>query len=319
MDAAAPGRDRPTGREVRDLIAGGLRQRFRLPVGRTMIAVAVLAALVLGAFGAAAGSALGWATASAPPTDADLGAVTTVAAGEPTRWDVQRDAEVFGLRPRAIVPMAVPPGWTADAARQRLAADGWRVGPLRTVVTTVHYDDGTTLPADDVSFVARRNGTELLVTGVMERRYSPHGMVMAQPTEPRPVLPLTLAGLVAGLLAGWLLTARVGYRVRRLSPWLQMPPIIAATVAILALGLSGLMAYRAVGAMLVDGPESFGSFPPFAAYHYDDPVDPLPLTGFGALAVLLVLAYALPKKTGKRALGGEPGSPGEPEGLPYAA
>ena len=301
MDAVAPGRDRPTGREVRNLLAGGLRQRFRLPVGRSMIAVAVLSALVVGAFGGAVGSALGWATAPAPPTDADLGMVATVAVGQPTGHDIQRDTQVFGLRPRAFMGLVVPAGWTADAARQRLAADGWRVGPIQTRVTTVHYDDGTTLPADNVMFVAERNGTEILVSGVMERRYSPHAMVMAHGTEPWPVLPLTLAGLIAGLLAGWLLAARVGYRVRRLSPWMQMPPLIAASVAGLALGLSGLLTFRAVGEMVVKAigpkptsPDRFESGTAFAVYHVDSPLDPILLTGLGTLVLLLLLTYAMP-------------------------
>ena len=323
MDAAAPGRDRPTGREVRNLLAGGLRQWFRLPVGRTMVAVAVLSALVLGALGSAVGSALGWATAPAAPTDAALGTVAAAAVGGPARWDVQRDSQVFGLRTRALVSLAVPADWTVDAARSRLAAEGWRVGPIETRVTTVYYGDGTTLPADSLRFVAERDGTEILVSGTMERRYSPHGMVMAQATEPWPVLPLTLAGLIAGLLTGWLLAARVGYRVRRLSPGLQMPPVVAATVAAVALGISALVTYQAVGAMVVDAagtdtmsPDGFGSFPTFAVYHFDAPLDPVPITGLGALVLLLVLAYTLPEK---RALGGEPGSPGESEGLPYAA
>src|SRR4029453_12853227 len=89
MDAAAAsGRDRPTGREIRDLLAGGLGQRFRLPAGRPMIAVAVLSALVLAALGSAVGSALGWATAAAPPTDPALGTVATVAVGDTARWGV---------------------------------------------------------------------------------------------------------------------------------------------------------------------------------------------------------------------------------------
>jgi len=301
MDAATPGRDRPTGREIRNLLAGGLRQRFRLPVGRPMIAVAALSALVLGALGSAVGSALGWATAAAPPTDAALGTVATVAVGQPARWNVQRDNQIFGLQPRAIVSLAVPTDWTAEAARSRLAAQGWRVGPIETRVTTVSYDDGTTLPADDVMFVAERNGTEILVSGVMERRYSPHAMVMAHGTEPWPVLPLTLAGLIAGLLAGWLLAARVGYRVRRLSPWMQMPPLIAASVAGLALGLSGLLTFRAVGEMVVKAigpkptsPDRFESGTAFAVYHVDSPLDPILLTGLGTLVLLLLLTYAMP-------------------------
>ncbi|GIJ58269.1 hypothetical protein [Virgisporangium aurantiacum] len=305
MDAAGPGRDRPAGREVRNLLAGGLRQRFRLPVGRTMIAVAVLSALVVGALGSAAGSALGWATAPALPTDSTLGRVVGVALGQPAHQDIEGDGQLFGLRQRAMMGMVVPVGWSADEARARLAAEGWRVGPIQTRETTVHYaDDGTTLPADTLTFVAVRDGTEIMVTGVMERRYSPQVMVMVQQTEPWSVLPLTLAGLIAGLLAGWLLAARIGYRVRRLSAWRQMPPVTAATVAAAALGLSALTTFRAVGAMVTDAagtdplsPDRFGSFPAFSAYYFDSSVDPVALTGFGALALLLVLAYAVPAET----------------------
>ena len=282
-----------------------------------MIAVAVLSALVLGALGAAVGSALGWATAPALPRDAELGRIAGVAVDGTTRGDVQRHSQVFGLRPEAIVAAAAPADLSADAARSRLAADGWRVGPVTVTPGMGTKDTGETYRVEAHTFVATRDGIELLVFISPTPGWPPSAMVMVQQAEPWPALPLTLAGLVAGLLAGWLLAARLGYRVRRLSPWRQMPPVIAATVAMVALGLSGLLTYQAIGRMLLDAigadpmnPDRFRSFPPFAVYHYDTALDPLPLTGLGALVLLVVLAYAL---------GDEPGSPDEPEGLPYAA
>lgn len=324
MDAAGPSRERPTRREVRDLLAGGLRQHFRLPVGRLSVLVAVVSALALGALGAAAGSALGWAAGSALPDDAGVDSLVGVVAGEPTRWDATRNSQAFGLRPQALVALGAPAVPTADAARSRLAAEGWRVGPVVTTQTTVWTDGATTTRANDHTFVARKDGLQLMVS-VLDGGFAPDPVVvMVQGDEPWPVLPLTLAGLVCGLLAGWLLVARVGYRVRRLSPLQRVPHVAAAVVAVGMLGVPAPAVYRAVVEAVVAGPApvrpgQFGRMPVFAAHHVDSPLDPYTLTGLGALVLLVVLAYMVPPKpapdpaatatvTAPGSLGDQPGS-----------
>ncbi|GIJ74322.1 hypothetical protein [Virgisporangium ochraceum] len=304
MDAAGPSRDRPTRREVRDLMLGGLRQHFRLPVGRLAVFVAVVSALVLGALGAAAGSGLGWATGRALPDDAGVDTVVGVIAGEPARWNATRTSDAFGLRPQAVVALATPVGSTvpgAEAARSRLAAEGWRVGPVVTTQTAVWTDGGVTIRANDYAFVAERDGLQMMVS-VLEGGFAPGPVsVMMHSAEPRSVLPLTIAGLVAGLLAGWLLVARVGYRVRRLGALRRVPHLVAAVVAGCALGVPAPAVYRAAVEAVVAGPAparpgQFGRIPVFAVHHIDSPLDPYTLTGLGALVLLVALAYAVPPK-----------------------
>ncbi|MBM2620540.1 hypothetical protein JIG36_34070 [Actinoplanes sp. LDG1-06] len=60
LEMAGPGRSRPSAGESWHLVVSGVRQRFRLPSGRPFAVIAAgLVTLVLGLFGAAAGSRLG--------------------------------------------------------------------------------------------------------------------------------------------------------------------------------------------------------------------------------------------------------------------
>jgi hypothetical protein len=77
LEMSGPGQDRPSRADVKDLIRGGLRQRFRLPAGRPLtILAAVLCAVIGGALGAAAGSWAGTLTFAGLPDEAGL---TTIA------------------------------------------------------------------------------------------------------------------------------------------------------------------------------------------------------------------------------------------------
>jgi hypothetical protein len=118
-----------------------------------------------------------------------------------------------------------------------------------------------------------------------------------QGAEPWPALPLTLIGLVLGMLGGWLLTARIGYRVRRLSPWRQMPFVFAATIAIASLGLAvpevARILIEMLGSVAADplSQDGFRDWTVFGAYHYGSPLDPVVFAGLGALALLVVLTF----------------------------
>lgn len=306
MDAAGPGRDRPTRREVRDLVIGGLRQRFRLPVGRVMVLVAVVSALIFGALGSAAGSALGWVTAAPPPGTAALGDFAFVTVGQPVRWDAESEPSAFGLRSRTVAGTVLPWGWGVEEARSRLAADGWRVGPVERRPVAITKEDGSVVTATDVAYVAEKDGVEIMVSVVEEPGHESYGVVLAQGAEPWSVLPLTLAGLLGGLLAGWLLAARIGYRVRRLSPWGQVPYAIVAGVTAFALGVSAPATFYWVGQMIKSavspdpiGPGRFGQGAAFSVHAVDSPQEWLTVLGFGTLMLLVALAYAVPAKTAR--------------------
>jgi hypothetical protein len=133
MDTAGPGRQRPTAHEVRDLLTSGLRQRFRLPVGRLMLLGALLTAATAGALGVAAGSAAGWATARSQPTDSEFRELLTQTTGTAYRGARQTDDGMLGLQRRTFAADSLwLAHWTPEAATTRLTAAGWHVDPLET-------------------------------------------------------------------------------------------------------------------------------------------------------------------------------------------
>jgi hypothetical protein len=290
LDAAGPGRGRPTMTEVRDVVGGGLRQRFRLPVGRLMLLTAVLGALTVGGLGAAAGSAAGWATA-ATPTDAAVGDLLDRAAGEPLEHYATRQPGPLGLRSQIIVSGVGPTTGALDAVRGRLEAAGWQVEP-----TPVDPASGGR-PDHRTDLIAEGHGPVLLVWAA-DWGGQTSVSVVASPSTPPLVVPLTVAGALLGLLAGWLLAGRVGYRVRRSPPWQRMFVGGLAGGAILLLGRSTLGAwfagYRAAtsGAAEHTGIDRLPGPDAYATYFYDTAPDLAVLAGLG-FAVLAFMAVVV--------------------------
>jgi hypothetical protein len=207
--------------------------------------------------------------------------------------------------------MSVPPGWDVGPARSRLVKAGWKVGPVEKRGSTIFKDDGSTIDAVDLVFVARKGSTEIMVSVIeapgAEWHGFPFGMVMAQRAQPWSVLPLTLAGLLAGLVVGWLLVARIGYRVRQLSPLGRVPYVLVATFAGGALGVFAPAAYYTLGEMVVDAfgpdpvrPDRFGRGLTFATYTIHSPLDWLVIMGAGWLLLLIALLFFIPWKSANK-------------------
>jgi hypothetical protein len=93
----------------------------------------------------------------------------------------------------------------ADSARARLVADGWTAAP---VVVSGGGADGRYRRA---SFHAEKGGVRITV----DSYYSEDRQVGLGDSSLRPAtyLPLVLAGLLLGLLAGWLAAAALAYRI----------------------------------------------------------------------------------------------------------
>ncbi|MFI5913752.1 hypothetical protein [Dactylosporangium sp. NPDC051541] len=298
MDAAGPGKERPTAGEVRDLLLGGLRQRFRLPVGRLMMAAAVLTALTAGALGAAAGSAAGWATRPAPPTDAAVVEIVGLAAARPTRIDVSRQPEAYGLRYQimtGLVAANIP--WSAEQSAARLEAAGWRVHPPVTGTTEVTYLDpsgSTTLTPRTTDLFAERDGILIDVSAVGSRDGGDDLTLRVVPAEPAPVLPLTLLGAALGLVGGWLLAGRLGYRLRRAQLWQRAAIGNLAGVAWLLLALPSMGVYyltwRAVSRLAHSTVQL--SQAAYNGYVYDLGLSPFAAAGLPLAAVVVILALA---------------------------
>ncbi|RSM71755.1 hypothetical protein DMB66_06900, partial [Actinoplanes sp. ATCC 53533] len=250
LEMAEPGRRRPARADAWHLLASGLRQRFRLPAGRPLAwAAAVLITLITGAFGAAAGSWAGAQTFAGLPEQAALAERVTGTAGGRT-W--VHDTSSWSHTAR-FTDTEVAHTWQIEPARQRMRADGWQVSPVTPVDGSAHTVDPATgamidLPMRNNEFRATRDGVQLSVRAFLaDSRVAPAGTVDTSTwAGATPVfLPLTVAGTVVGLVAGWLLAAAGAYRVRR-----SRRPRLAATTCALAVIAAALPAVALYGNLM---------------------------------------------------------------------
>ena len=217
LEMAGPDQRRPGRGEAWHLLLSGVRQRFRLPAGRPLTLLAVALVIVAaGAFGAAAGSWVGEQTFAELPADAELRALGAQAAGVTTPIAVRRDSSPWSAR-TVTATVDAGTGWSAEQARARFVADGWSVGALtpQPGKAVEGNADGTVtdLPVQYTRFIARKDGLTFTVSGFVTAR---RGFVdvYGSPTRTAGFLPLVLAGLVLGVLAGWLGAAALSYRLR---------------------------------------------------------------------------------------------------------
>jgi hypothetical protein len=247
MDAAEPGRSRPTRADVVDLARGALRQRFRLPLGVYPVVAALLAALILGAIGAASGSWLAWQTAADLPSNAAARQIGATVLGTPrTATTVSRnDGQREIWRSVSVFYDLERFDWTLASAQARLQAGGWTPGRVQQsdaglVAGYVDDDpagDVTPTPLDGINQTFGADRPHQVLRGSALTITTPgHENVLIQvsifPREPALVSVAVVVGWCGGAMLGWLLTAWATYRLR--SRWLP------ARLAALILGLSAI-------------------------------------------------------------------------------
>ena len=235
LEMAEPTRSRPSAGEAWHLIGSGVRQRFRLPSGRPLTLIAaVLVTIVLGVFGAAAGSWLVQSASAGLPSRPDALKLLNAAVTDPMASFIHRlsgtgraDSLSFSVSPRAQRP-----NWTVEDARTGLTAAGWTITEFTVhpsqasitcttdaasgesctfespTATLTAERDGLILRGTATDFLADKSG-EAWVGGVDGELFTERGAAY---------LPLTVAGGLLGALAGWLLTAALAYRIRSLPP-----------------------------------------------------------------------------------------------------
>jgi hypothetical protein len=261
LDLAGDGAGRLTAGQTLHLVACGLRQRFRLPARPLAWVAAPAAAVALAAAGAVGGTWLGWQTAAPVPSWSEISVLTTAAAGLP--W-ASVEPWKTAMNGPGVNSTISGTGTTYDPQRIRtaLTADGWRitrftegdtrfaVGPLITTGTGTFVDgrellaiDFTkTVPVKEAQFVATKDG--LTLTGgtdtVLGGETSLGLDITADDTAA--IRPLTIAGMLAGALAGWLLTSAVAYRIRRSG---RRARWVAAALGALALAGAAVPAFVA--------------------------------------------------------------------------
>ncbi|SNY38400.1 hypothetical protein [Paractinoplanes atraurantiacus] len=191
LEMTAPGAT-PTRADQRRLVLDGLRERFRPPVRRPLALIAVIASLLVGgALGAAAGSWLGTLAYASLPQPTMLGFATGSVA----------DHYVWG---ESRLATATDPRQATEQTRQKLATEGWATGPIVT-------GDGSDGILANVHFAAEADGVHLNVYA-----YPSLGTITIAgwPARPASYVPLTIAGTLLGLLAGWLAGVALAHRVR---------------------------------------------------------------------------------------------------------
>lgn len=217
------------------LVLSGLRQRFKLPARRPLAWVAaLLAAVVLGGFGAAAGTWIAWRTASAIPSDRELRALNTTLGSIPA--DAPRYHETSAQRGPSVLILADGiTDWSASRFRDTLTGAGWRITSFRESDVprpAPRENMDFSIPSKFFAWTATSDGLKMdgdvwvftgsLFTGQGDYR------IKVWPVEPAVLRPLTIAGTVAGLLAGWLLVAALARR--RLTTALATAGLVAATL-----------------------------------------------------------------------------------------
>ncbi|MEU4219006.1 hypothetical protein [Actinoplanes sp. NPDC026623] len=293
LEMAEDGR-RPGRREKLDLVLCGLRQRFRVPWRRPLALLgAALAALALGAAGAVAGTWTGWQTATDLPSQQQIRGLSEDLSGmggtsiEPWSTAMSGPAVSAGANGQN--------SYSPQRIRDALAAAGWHVTSLTesdsrfvTDFTTVPW---TTIPARTVTFRAAKDGLVLAGSSNTQAdgRAAQGFDIWAEHTAA--VRPLTITGLVLGLLAGWLLAAALAARPRRgrTSAVLTVTAIAAASVPVVE-------AYRATWHVMIYKTSNPN---PYVAYTTGDwipaalnPELTVPVWVMPACALVSVLAVA---------------------------
>jgi hypothetical protein len=228
LEMAESGHGWPAMAQALHLMACGVRQRFRLPAGRPLALVAaVLAAIALGAFGAAGGTWLGWQTAASVPSGDEACTLTAALAGG-DRSDVAVHPWTTAMGGPVVGTRTTGEGSTsADRVRTALASAGWRIttSTETTGRLAVNLAEEVEVPTRGVQFAATKDGLALTgdsMTVVGGAEYGLDGRVDQRldvwAVETGAVRRLTIAGLLAGMLTGWLVTSALAGRVRQSGP-----------------------------------------------------------------------------------------------------
>lgn len=265
LDAAPPGRRRPSLADALDLVGRGLRRRLappRTPLNRLVAATAATFSAFLGIAAVAPLTSF-----PGPPAEDRAAAIAATAMGQAPRnlpapavrcsagpscepWNGRDDVVSYDGSPDAgIAQVEVfynPPADETPArlaqARERLAAAGWRVSPVTSEFPGVN------------GFTAVRDGLTFAATGYTSaaggfRQLDPEWLLSQPDAEnwPSPmasvVLRVTknfsawmyvaaLAGAATGLLTGWLVATWALHRYRRHRLGTRLAMVVAALPAL---------------------------------------------------------------------------------------
>jgi hypothetical protein len=166
-------------------------------------------------------------------------------------------------------------GWTLEATQARLTAEGWHITHVETKPNDGTFratPDGKLRPvaAVDTSLTAERHGLLMRLSAftVQTGPGETSAYAMIEAAQPPAVLPLGVIGGILGLMTGWLLAARVAYRLRALPPRRRLPvTALATTTAAILAPLTAQTAHLAyTAAQTAPNPGRFAVAPAYHAY-----------------------------------------------------
>lgn len=326
LDEAPVGTRRPGLRHAVDVVVGGVRCRFRLPRGRESRAVAVVVAAFTGVLASAGAGLAVWQAMETVPTSAQAIAVARTAVPlppvAPPRVGLDPLELNYGHRDLASpgLPAGADPGTgrfafdyrvppekvaaTARQARERLLAAGWRVGAVQQGPDDVK--DGIVVPNENSDFWAARDDLVVQVEAIggpigdaPSIRVDVHHQISGRVTA------AALAGMLTGLVAGWLvagsmLRAHRRHQRRELRVLMEVGAAVGVPCAGLVVLIAGGLA---LGAAAEGGWNAQDSLAPAAAFLADTPVFPggreLALVALACALIEAVLAALAPSTGGE--------------------
>ncbi|GAA1369093.1 hypothetical protein [Catellatospora chokoriensis] len=228
MDAAEPGRTKPTRTEAVNLILSGLAWRFRLPDGLAYRLAAVVVALFIGLAASAVASEAVWRASPTMPTDATVEAIgRSVTALAPVQGPFPSasysgcDKADTNEACESLVPAGADPvlthTWLAyqvpgaevnawvDQARDRFTADGWQLG--QTVYS--RSDQAIAEYPEQTIFWAAKGDLVVRIMGDPTEKYAgmPNVIIGVHQQAPPMVTVAAVAGLLLGVAVGWVFAA----------------------------------------------------------------------------------------------------------------
>lgn len=244
LDAAPPGRTRPTVRETSDLVRHGLRARLGRPASRTVVAWALLASVIGGIFTAAFGTWVAWQTAEPLPRTAEARQMLAqilpgqeftgiedapalfVFYGQPLSWGAVHNLLFWeggeyaqaGIGGSVDGAPAYPPQRTVELVQDNLRTHGWTVHPT---ISTDMYEcagppcDPGTIPTS-TTIVARRGDTTFSMQ--VNPTYPGNTTSISasfQRATPPTVYPAAILGGLAGAAAVFLVFGWASRRTER--------------------------------------------------------------------------------------------------------
>lgn len=294
LDMAEAGHGRPTAGQTLHLVACGIRQRFRVPRRVLAVSAAVLSAATLGGLGAVTGNWLAWQAAAPVPSTAEMTALTSAMTGMPRpRLEPWRTA-MNG--PGMISAIEGTGTYDPERVRTALIATGWQITTFEESAEVIGIGVGTPdlkkVPARALKFTATKDGlslegaTDTIVGGKFYGRTSLALDVTTDVTGA--IRPSTVAGLLLGVLGGWLLAAALAYRIRMAGGSNRWTASCLTALALIAAAVPAFVAYCEAYQIMVYDVHNPNQY---VAYSISDTIPmSVVLIGAGVAALALVAA-----------------------------